>query len=636
MVKTVGAKDIQKRVRSTKAEMQMRKLKETGTVRGSAAGFNRLFNACGSSSSQSHQCEADNDGPIEKTFFGTREAEAVVALTPTMSGPSCQSASSTTCGAASGTQSVGDADEASHVHEDGPAAQDKLPYAADENVEADGAARGFEYSAGASARDCDPQNIYWEDEDDEALPGEDANSTPHGSKVMRDVCAAVQERLRLELHPRLDKGHNQWLLKLLRKQGWWLSSKVLVDVLKSLGIQVPHCGYLMDVRVWLPDEQFQVQNDLICPQGHEGAKAWGFRESARASLMMIGLTRNWYCITRRYICELCKANYLRSFHSSVDTYMVTNPSTTRAEAEKQLSQRCHRHLISAPPYTFSGTDSDFIAKLPFSRGLSFEGVVPPKSNMGMDRLLLDLMRPLLNSGIRPETFARLLMELHSKNFFRSWLRDEQEQRAQRLATGTSPTRHFHSFADPLEWGGFIPSPSTLQHHYEHFHNSIRDFLDSEVKKRNANFLKLDVSYKEAKFLSRYRGTPLFKGLVTALNDIGECRLQHHVLSESHDQLREPLQSMLRTMAAFGQLPPDVVFTDNIERDASFLLELFPSLAQELFEQEDSNSKMKDQPRVCLQRELEAWLLEGRKLLSTMLHATRDHSSAPTSWIVGTC
>jgi len=80
---------------------------------------------------------------------------------------------------------------------------------------------------------------------------------------MRDVCATVQERLRLELHPKHDQGRNQWLLKLLRDQGWWLSSKVLLDVLMKLEIDVPYHDYLMDIRVWLPDEQFQVQNYLF-------------------------------------------------------------------------------------------------------------------------------------------------------------------------------------------------------------------------------------------------------------------------------------------------------------------------------------------------------------------------------------
>ncbi|KAL1495589.1 hypothetical protein AB1Y20_016950 [Prymnesium parvum] len=195
--------------------------------------------------------------------------------------------------------------------------------------------------------------------------------------------------------------------------------------------------------------------------------------------------------------------------------------------------------------------------------------------MGLDRLLLDLMRPLFNSGVRPETFARLLVELHSKTFFKAWLRDEQEQRAWRLAKGSKPTRHFHGFRDPTGWGGFVPSPCTLQRHYEHYHDSIRQFLDAEVKKRNAEFLKIDVSYKEPKFLARFHGTALYKGLVTALNDLGECRLQYHVSSESHDQLEEPLRSMLRTMHSLGQEPPHVLFTDNIERDLAFLTKIFP-------------------------------------------------------------
>lgn len=59
----------------------------------------------------------------------------------------------------------------------------------------------------------------------------------------------------------------------------------------------------------------------------------------------------------------------------------------------------------------------------------------------------------------------------------------------------------------------------------------------EVKKRGAEFLHWDASYKEAKHLCSYRNRPVFKGLITAMNEFGEVRIQFHIYSDSHEQMK---------------------------------------------------------------------------------------------------
>lgn len=90
---------------------------------------------------------------------------------------------------------------------------------------------------------------------------------------------------------------------------------------------------------------------------------------------------------------------------AVESYMGAHPNLSREEAETYVAKPENRHLIDAAGYTFSGVDRDFLAGLPFSRGERLEAIIFKGANLGMDRLLHDLMRPLFHAGLRPETFA---------------------------------------------------------------------------------------------------------------------------------------------------------------------------------------------------------------------------------------
>ena len=53
--------------------------------------------------------------------------------------------------------------------------------------------------------------------------------------------------------------------------------------------------------------------------------------------------------------------------------------------------------------------------------------------------------------------------------------------------------------------------------------TVEDAVNREVKKRGAERLSWDASYKEPKHLARYHGEPLFRALITATNELGEVR-----------------------------------------------------------------------------------------------------------------
>ena len=110
-------------------------------------------------------------------------------------------------------------------------------------------------------------------------------------------------------------------------------------------------------------------------------------------------------------------------------------------------------------------------------------------------------------------------------------------------------------------------------------SSIRAHLSKEVKKRGAIRLAIDVSYKEAKKLCRVGGKAVYVGLVTGLNEVGEVRLQFHIVSDSHEQMRAAFEAFKKTAEAYGLPPLEVYSTDNPSGDSRMAKEVFPSLSR---------------------------------------------------------
>jgi len=110
--------------------------------------------------------------------------------------------------------------------------------------------------------------------------------------------------------------------------------------------------------------------------------------------------------------------------------------------------------------------------------------------------------------------------------------------------------------------------------------TICSFLDKEVKKRGAQSFHWDVSFKEAGHLAQCNGKPIFKGLVTALNEIGEIRIQFHICTESHEQMIAALQAFERTRASLGFPGLRHVFMDNPRKERSLFLNNIPSVKEQ--------------------------------------------------------
>ena len=76
---------------------------------------------------------------------------------------------------------------------------------------------------------------------------------------------------------------------------------------------------------------------------------------------------------------------------------------------------------------------------------------------------------------------------------------------------------------------------------------------------------------------RIRGKPIFHGLVTALNQYNEIRIQFHVYTDGQDQMSAALSAFHTTLNTYGMAPIQLFFTDNPSQDKRFFTSNIPGL-----------------------------------------------------------
>ncbi|KAL7538489.1 LOW QUALITY PROTEIN: hypothetical protein ACHAXR_008584 [Thalassiosira sp. AJA248-18] len=260
-------------------------------------------------------------------------------------------------------------------------------------------------------------------------------------------------------------------------------------------------------------------------QDQKDVAVHGFRDNHFGRLV-VGLEENYYVISRRYLCKCCR-DEKEKLKKSVETFATQSDVDVSVENVKVK-------------YTFMGWDMQSMPLFADGRGDQFPAFFTWKA--GGDKLLINLMRPLFDAGIRQETFSDLLLELHSKKHTQRHLDHEREFAREALQQECNDGFLLHL----QNYNGSVPTGRYIAHVYKLYHSSIRAHLDNEAKKRGAETLHWDVSYKEAKNLCQFRGRPIYHGLVTALNEFGEVRIQLHVFTDGHDQMKPALQAFAAT------------------------------------------------------------------------------------------
>ena len=401
------------------------------------------------------------------------------------------------------------------------------------------------------------EDVEAELDDDEQL-----NDAVDTGSVMGVFLEAALKRMQAETTG--TRRGDAWLLQHLKEKEWWLRASRAKDVCAKLGIDFGEPAYYRDVFVWLPDERWGMEATPACPSCRSSADVrvhgWVHDHFGRR---VCGLSDHYYVQSRRYICRGCEKD----------------AKTARAEATATatgLGLAVEETTSDGPlQYTFMAYDARSRELLPFGYGDEFPAFLTKRG--GVDLALIDMMRPLFDKGLRPEAFSRTLLELHTKRYTKAYIQREHLLARDRRLDSRLPAAMFSSFADKKGYAGLVPTGNYLAHVYKLYGDTIEEHLGKEVKKRGARRLSWDASYKEAKHLGRYHSESIFKALVTATNELGEIRLQFHVVSDAHDQMAAPIGAFLDTMNAYGMEPTELLCTDKPSDDKVFFMDAIPSL-----------------------------------------------------------
>ncbi|KAL7546679.1 hypothetical protein ACHAWF_010011 [Thalassiosira exigua] len=408
-------------------------------------------------------------------------------------------------------------------------------------------------------------NLDYDEEEDANGLNESDECPNEGSGVQQRYVEAIQKRIQEEVHK--DFSGNSWLIQLLNENDWWIRKAHANNMVKKLKLRKEYDAYYRDVYVWLPDVRWK---DIMktympcCPNCKTNAhvEPHCFRDN-HAGRVVVGLKETYYLVSRRYICHECKQT----------------AGLAKAHVENFAKERGLNVTVGDDDrnYTWMGWDKRILPLFSNGHGEYFPAFLTWRA--GVDKVLIDLMRPLFfDGGFRPERFADLLLELHSKEFTKKCIQHEHDIVAKKISlNNAAEILPLSNFADKRKYRGLVPTAKYLAKVYKKYHSTIGPYMDMEVKKRGAEFLHWDVSYKEAKHLCLYRGRPVFKGLVTAMNELGEVRIQFHVYTDSHEQMKSALEAFKGTTRSLGLPEVRLFFTDNPAGDHQFYTKMLPSL-----------------------------------------------------------
>lgn len=403
---------------------------------------------------------------------------------------------------------------------------------------------------------------------------EDIDSADEPGSVMMSYLHMVHDRLQQEVSN--NSGTTNWLLPLLKKDEneWWVRANRAKEICSKLGNTFSESSYYRDIFVWLPDIRWNTMPPCVECRSNTRVGAHGFRAN-HDGRRICSLDTHYFIISRRYICHKCEDDAKESRVRA--TEIAQSCGLVVSENEECMDCDDNELTLQPPQYTFMGWDARSLPLLSYGHGEEFPAFITWRG--GVDKQIIDLMRPLMNKGVRPETISAILLELHTKKYTKCYLKREQELDRTRLLHPETQAEMFSTFSDKSKYAGQVPTGNYIAFVYKKFGASITAFLAKEVKKRNSLWLSWDASYKTCKKLARYHSLGIFKALITAVNEFGEIRIQFHVVTDGHDQMISSINAFMDTVRKLGQLPLQLLFTDKPAEDGNFFRLHIPSLQE---------------------------------------------------------
>jgi hypothetical protein len=238
------------------------------------------------------------------------------------------------------------------------------------------------------------------DDLDEGAEAEAANVEPEKLKrgVQNDYMRAIQERLKKEIGNKTKAFEPDWLMSYLKETDCWIrkenaqsiiqklrSSKQSQSTYKDADVlwKRQNKPYYRDVKVWLPDILLLGGCTPFCPtcksDRHVNRHGFNTNHIARE---IIGLRENYHIMTSRYKCTACEQR-----KKDLVRQAVANGSTIPVKLK----------------YTFMGWDPESLPLTAFGAGDQFPAFLTWRA--GLDKSLIDMMRPAFDKGMRPEAFS---------------------------------------------------------------------------------------------------------------------------------------------------------------------------------------------------------------------------------------
>ena len=277
----------------------------------------------------------------------------------------------------------------------------------------------------------------------------------------------------------------------------------------KLNIPYGQPAYYRSIYVWAPDERWGVMPTCGCC-GHKALRAHAWM--THPGRKVITMDSFYYVMTKRYFCGHCEQRYrdaknaagaevhARSYAAPFIPHLSPHTHTQEAEGEGEGDATIH--------YTFPGYARTSLPHLPNEYGLEFPAYLTHKH--AVDLSLIYMMRSVFVKGVRPAAFSDMLLEWHARKYTLEYIRCEATLAVARKLDANVPAKKFSTFSDQAGYNGTVPSGKYLSDVYKKFMREIKPHLDREMKKRGAERLHWDASYKEAKHLSQYHGLSVFK------------------------------------------------------------------------------------------------------------------------------
>ena len=153
---------------------------------------------------------------------------------------------------------------------------------------------------------------YWDnDEEDDFIDGEgningDKYWDERHNTTMGKYLTQIQSQIRDESNTKKGKDEvDQWVMDYLRNNDFWIRREASAFVCARLGIQHDIMGYYRDVRVWLPDVQYNLKPPCPSCKPISGVSVHGYEKKTLAR-QIIGLNMNYSVMSCRNICHNCK------------------------------------------------------------------------------------------------------------------------------------------------------------------------------------------------------------------------------------------------------------------------------------------------------------------------------------------